>query len=102
VYNTKVSKAAMLDAMVVSLMSTLMLTHLSAGLMWSAMDWIKKNGGLDTEESYQYEGVDDTCRFKNATIGVRVSGVKMLPTKNEDLAAWIVDNGPAAVAVNAE
>lgn len=74
----------------------------NGGLMWLAFQHVQKNGGLDSEESYAYEGYDDKCRFKNETVAVRVSGYKMLPTNDEELAAWLVDNGPVAVAVNAE
>ncbi|KAL0491944.1 cysteine proteinase [Acrasis kona] len=74
----------------------------NGGLMWLAFQHVQNHGGIDSEESYAYEGYDDKCRFKNETVAVRVSGYKMLPTKDEELAAWLVDNGPVAVAVNAE
>jgi cathepsin F len=72
----------------------------NGGLMWAAFQYVQKNGGINTEESYPYEGVDGSCRYKNTTIGAKVSGFKMLPTKDEDLAAWLIDNGPVSVAVS--
>jgi cathepsin F len=70
--------------------------------MWSAFTSIQKIGGIMTEASYPYQGIDGDCKFKNTTIAAKVSGYKMLPTKDEDLAAWLVANGPVSVAINAE
>jgi len=74
----------------------------NGGLMWAAYQYIQKNGGINTEDSYPYEGVDGSCRFKNNTIGAKVTGFKMLPTNDTQMAQWLVENGPIAVALNAE
>jgi len=74
----------------------------NGGLMLNAFSYIKQNGGIDTEESYPYEGVDDKCRFNNATVGATISGGKLLPKDEDQLKAWLYQNGPIAVALNAE
>lgn len=74
----------------------------NGGLMWNAMEYIIKNGGIDTEASYPYLGVDSTCAYKNATKGAYITSWKMLPTKEDELAAWLSANGPVSVAINAE
>ena len=37
-----------------------------------AWDFIKENGGVDTEDSYPYEEEDDTCRFNPSNVGATV------------------------------
>jgi cathepsin F len=74
----------------------------NGGLMMSAYQYIIKNGGIDTEASYKYEAYDNKCRFKNSTIGAKISSWKYLPTDEDQLTAAVAEVGPVAVAINAE
>ncbi|KAL3744659.1 hypothetical protein ACJRO7_013860 [Eucalyptus globulus] len=44
----------------------------SGGLPSQAFEYVKYNGGLDTEEGYPYTAVDGSCKFSADNVGVQV------------------------------
>jgi cathepsin H len=44
----------------------------SGGLPSQAFEYIKYNGGIDTEESYPYKGVNGACHYKPENAAVQV------------------------------
>ncbi|KAL9654895.1 hypothetical protein ABK040_008685 [Willaertia magna] len=74
----------------------------NGGLMWSAYQYVIKAGGLVGEKDYPYEAVDDTCRFNSSKVIAKISSWTQLPTDEDQLAAWLAQNGPVAIAINAE
>ncbi len=56
----------------------------NGGLMDQAFTYIKNNGGIDTEESYPYEGRDGQCRFNKNNVGATVSGFVDIKSGSEE------------------
>jgi cathepsin L len=72
------------------------------GLMDQAFQYIQANKGIDTEVSYPYEAVDDTCRFNQATVGATDVGFTDITSGDEmALATAIATIGPISVAIDA-
>ncbi|MQM20318.1 hypothetical protein Taro_053336 [Colocasia esculenta] len=44
----------------------------SGGLPSQAFEYVKYNGGLDTEDSYPYAATNGVCKFKKENVGVKV------------------------------
>jgi cathepsin H len=45
------------------------------GLPSQAFEYIRYNGGLDTEEAYPYDAKDGTCKFLDNKVGAKVYDV---------------------------
>jgi len=72
------------------------------GLQPNAYEYVIKNGGIDTENSYPYQGMDNTCNFQPSTIGTKISNFTMVSSDENQMAAYLIKNGPLAIAANAE
>jgi len=72
------------------------------GLMDKGFEYIIKNGGIDTEESYRYKGVDGRCEFKQADVGATMKSFVDVKRGSEDaLQQAIAEIGPISVAMDA-
>jgi len=74
----------------------------NGGLMSNAFMFAIAEGGVDSEASYPYEGVDGTCRFKQADVAAKISNWTMLPEDEDQIAAYLAEHGPVAIAADAE
>jgi cathepsin L len=74
----------------------------NGGLMDNAFQYIKENGGIDTEKIYPYEGIDDTCHFVKTDIGATDAGFVDIPSGDEEaLKKALATIGPVSIAIDA-
>lgn len=72
------------------------------GLMDQAFDYVIKNQGIDTEESYPYKPRDGPCEFKKADIGAtETSCMDIKMGSEDDLQAAVATVGPISVGIDA-
>ena len=70
--------------------------------MDNAFQYIKDNGGIDTEKTYPYEAQDDTCKYNAKDSGATDKGFVDIPEGKEDkLKIALATVGPVAVAIDA-
>lgn len=68
-----------------------------------AMDYVINNHGLDTESSYPYLGVDESCVYNKSNSGTNISHVVQIEYGNmKALYNAIGTVGPISVAIDAE
>ncbi|XP_055372848.1 cathepsin L [Condylostylus longicornis] len=74
----------------------------NGGMMDNAFRYVKDNGGIDTEKSYPYEGIDDTCHFEKSAVGATDKGFMDIPEGDEEkLMQAVAVHGPVSVAIDA-
>jgi len=70
-----------------------------------AFDYIIGAGGLDTEASYPYEGVDGNCSFTKSNVAGSITGWSWVSNdthKNEtQMQYYVATSGPLSVCVDA-
>ncbi|XP_068853078.1 procathepsin L-like [Aphelocoma coerulescens] len=73
------------------------------GRMQPAFQYVRNNGGLNSEHSYPYQGTDNSrCRYNPRDKAATCSGFRTVPKGNEvALQQAVATNGPVSVAVDA-
>uniref|UniRef100_A0A8D2AZ04 Cathepsin L1-like n=1 Tax=Sciurus vulgaris TaxID=55149 RepID=A0A8D2AZ04_SCIVU len=71
------------------------------GLMDSAFQYIKDNGGLDSEESYPYEAQVGSCRYNPENSAANDTGVMYIPKHEAALKKAVATVGPISVSIDA-
>jgi len=70
----------------------------NGGLPSQAFEYIRYNGGIDTETSYPYRGFDSSCKFNKNNIGAKVSDVVNITALAEnDLVDAVANKGPVSI-----
>ncbi|XP_045612363.1 procathepsin L isoform X2 [Procambarus clarkii] len=74
----------------------------NGGLMDYAFQYIKDNGGIDTEKSYPYDAEDENCRYNPRESGAEDTGfVDVREGSEMALKKAIATVGPVSVAIDA-
>ncbi|XP_063353207.1 procathepsin L-like [Pelmatolapia mariae] len=74
----------------------------NGGWMDYAFQYIKANGGIDTEASYPYEAEDGSCRYNPAGIGATCTGYVDVDQGDEEaLKEAVATIGPVSVGIDA-
>ncbi|CAD7088603.1 unnamed protein product [Hermetia illucens] len=72
------------------------------GLMTFSYEYVRENKGIDTEESYPYDGEDWMCRFDPKYVGATDKGYVEIPYGSEKaLMEAVATVGPISVAIDA-
>jgi cathepsin F len=74
----------------------------NGGLPPNAYAYVIENKGIDTEDSYSYDGYDKTCRYKSSTVGATLKNWTFVSQDEDQMAAVLVSQGPLSVAVEAD
>nr|ACU18072.1 unknown [Glycine max] len=69
--------------------------------MTNAYNYLLESGGLEEESSYPYTGERGECKFDPEKIAVKITNFTNIPADENQIAAYLVKNGPLAMGVNA-
>ncbi|KAF2904125.1 hypothetical protein ILUMI_02048 [Ignelater luminosus] len=71
------------------------------GLPSWAFQYIRENGGIDTEASYPYEAQDGKCRYKAKNSAGTVKGYQSVQPNEDALKSAVANIGPISVGIAA-
>ncbi|XP_003970181.1 cathepsin F [Takifugu rubripes] len=71
------------------------------GLPSNAYEAIEGLGGLEAENDYTYSGHKQKCSFATEKVAAYINSSVELPSDENEMAAWLAENGPVSVALNA-
>ncbi|KAI4469040.1 fetuin [Holotrichia oblita] len=71
------------------------------GLMENAYRAIEEIGGLELEKDYPYDAENEKCQYNQTLFRAQVTGAVNISQNEDDMAKWLVANGPIAIAINA-
>ncbi|XP_013397972.1 cathepsin L isoform X2 [Lingula anatina] len=73
----------------------------NGGLPSNAYEEIIRLGGLETETKYPYEGEDEKCAFVKSDAKIYINSSVNISKDESEIAAWLAQNGPVSIGINA-
>uniref|UniRef100_A0A673TU31 Procathepsin L n=1 Tax=Suricata suricatta TaxID=37032 RepID=A0A673TU31_SURSU len=73
----------------------------NGGLMSNAFQYVRNNGGLDTEESYPYVARDGPCKYRPEHSAANITAFQTIPRKEKILMMILRKIGPVSAAIDA-
>lgn len=73
----------------------------NGGLPSQAYLEIERLGGLMTESDYPYKGSNQQCKFNKEKVAVYINSSVAISKDENEIAAWLVQNGPISIGINA-
>jgi len=73
----------------------------NGGLMANAFTYVIKNGGIDSDSSYPYQGYNGKCRFNAANVAAKIDNFTFIPKTADQMAYYLVNTGPVSIAADA-
>jgi len=70
------------------------------GNPWHAYDEVQRLGGLVKEDNYTYQGVRGECKLDKSQAVVQVTGKEHVSKDEEQMAAYVAENGPVVACLN--
>ncbi|XP_066439200.1 cathepsin F-like isoform X2 [Eleutherodactylus coqui] len=71
------------------------------GLPSNAYEAIEHLGGLESEQDYSYHGHKGQCSFSTKKVSAYINSSVEIPKDETQIAAWLAQNGPISIALNA-
>jgi len=73
----------------------------NGGLMDQAFEEVIRIGGLETEQQYPYDGVQETCNFEQSLSKVQIDDFMDIGEDEDEIAEALEEHGPLSIAINA-
>ncbi|KAA3672327.1 cathepsin F [Paragonimus westermani] len=74
----------------------------NGGFPMDAYNELRRMGGVEAQRTYPYTGRQSVCRLDKRRFVAYLNDSVMLPKDEMKQAAWLADNGPLSVALNAD
>jgi len=74
----------------------------NGGLFDQGFDYVKKAGGLESDDKYPYVAKQNTCEFNKQLVVASITGCSYISKQEEVIKNTLYQIGPLAVAINGE